>query len=100
MECIVSIKYGAAKCRVLDNLNTFISRTICAVLGPNALALFWAACCYRVIYPKQVAASPGSQTKQSAERGSGHVVAGEVQQTSPVREDTLDGDRSGFVCID
>jgi hypothetical protein len=43
----------------------FISRAICLVLGPSGLALFWAACCYQVVYPKQVAASPRHQTKQA-----------------------------------
>ncbi|KAJ6597667.1 hypothetical protein DFH09DRAFT_1071648 [Mycena vulgaris] len=69
---------------LLDNLNTFISRAICVVLGPNALALFWAACCDQVVYPKQVAASPRSQTKQAAERGGGNAVAGSVAATRKV----------------
>ncbi|KAJ7229694.1 hypothetical protein C8J57DRAFT_1245173 [Mycena rebaudengoi] len=72
------VRVGAVKCRLL---NTSISRDICVVLGPNALALLGAACWYQVVYPKQVTASPTSQTKQAAERGGGHAVASEFLRT-------------------
>jgi hypothetical protein len=39
------------------------------------LALLGAACCYQVVYPKEVTASPKSQTKQAVEGGGGHAVA-------------------------
>ncbi|KAJ7333286.1 hypothetical protein DFH08DRAFT_814398 [Mycena albidolilacea] len=74
-----------------------MSRAICVVLNLRAFALFWAARCYQVFHPKQVTVSPRSQTKQAAERDGRHTIASEVQQTAPMREDMLDGDRSGFL---